>query len=1124
MRYLTPEHWQPFMKADGRFDGVKFEKLVATLLPKLYPGKWHPTKYSWDGKKDFYQQKGAERRWAECKAYSKPISINIISPTLIMAMLDDAQVILLFSHSPINKNAQLYLGQFASLTSRTIRVYDDETLEHLILTHADLNKFFPTASQADLTVHRHIVTQARLSQDPDIEYQMDGGLEQDEQDLYLNLLSTFSVDVLVRNSSVNSAPISGRICLNPDDLVKRFWLFNREIESDDPAVSFTLDSGESFFQRFYFRARLSGRLRAPHVAVEVEGEPLEVLHLDPIEVSSILAVPLIGVRQNAALALFRHSVSARDKPVFFHVYGQSGTGKSRLLREFRDELLGRGYLVFVFNGEDERNSSFDHFVRRLASTICKLPMLDRVVRPTAADSGFESEESGRMILNLLYCDSSRPSQNREQSCGTILELLATRKAAIVIDNMQFLDADTIALINTALTETTGAAARTVWVLGLNTDVVTSEMPAANLSSRLRMRAAEETDSVFAIQVEGFTKEDALHYLDEALAGHSSEADDERFTMTHPETAYLIINRVGTRPLFMEQALQHAVDRGGLGLRDGRLYVTDIEQFHGAINGLPGRIRELIAKRWDFVRERLQKGATLLVQSLAELISMPMLIAQRLGIQRDDIHTLVNLGIVDITESNEVRFHHRQHYLFFADLYHKTDPEFAQYLLEAIAAAGYSDIYPFQAITLRETIGTLQDEDLRKIAAIVLERSIMGAARQRATPVLLEIFNRPRVAVDPGTELRVVNTLCQELKRHVAFETAAKAFDNAHAVRLSRRAYYLAYGEDYYNFVHNHVNSFFALHRDGEALPLIESALQELEQFNFATDEARLLAQGKLLNRRSVSLKTINDLTAAEHSVRESLVIAQALDDVRLIYKNFIDWGYIYHGFNRYNDELIQKWGAALAVFENNSASNRAIQDERASMLLHSGELEILAKRRSEAIEIIEEGIRYSRRTLTPFHEVKLLLLRVVAELAWGGECDPKTLMHWVDTAQDRAVTTRAQRSYWVVFYTRAKLHCLIGDKDKIKSNFLSALEQLAKILTDSRMEERHEPFFEDLALNMRMVGYTLSKQDIGQIRNARIRKAVGSILALESSAFNDWLAGYLPSATFHDGRYNLPVP
>jgi tetratricopeptide (TPR) repeat protein len=1121
MRYLTQEHWKSFELPDGRFDGVKFERLIEVILPNLYPGEWHQTQYSWDGKKDFYQQSGEERRWAECKAYKKPIPINVVSPTLIMALLDDARVILLFSYSKLNKNAQWYLSQFAALTKRTIRVFDDEKLEHLILMDSIARAFFPSVSLPDLPPRYNVTASARLSQDPEIEYHANGVNGQDE-DMYLSLLSTFSVDVFVSNEGLSAKPVAGSISLDPADLVDRFWLFSQNPPVTDPTVAFTLEAGEFFFHRFYLRARRSGRLAAPRTTLNLEGEPPLVLSLGPIEVSSILAVPLIGVRQHASMSEFKRRVSMRDKPVYFHVYGQSGTGKSRLLREFRDDLFGHGFLVFMFNGEDELNSSFDNFVRKLASTICKLPMLNQVVAPTSADTGFTGGD--QTLLDLLYSDSSRPSQNRDASIRTILGLLATRKAAVVIDNLQFLDADTIALINAAVTEMRNTPARNVWVLGLNTDVLTGEMPAGGLSGRLKALAADEPDCVFTVHVEGFTEEDARVYLDAALAGDISETRKERFTVTHPHTSTLIMDRVGTRPLFLEQALQYEADRGGLELKAGRLYVADIERFHDAIESLPGRIRELIAKRWSFLSGKLRMGAVNLVRALAELISIPMPIARNLGITRENIRSLVDLGLVDITESNDVKFHHRQHYLYFTEFYREVPPKFARKLLAAISASGYSSVYPFQDAMLRDSLGEFKDDDLWKIAAVIIDKSVVGPGRQRATPSLLGMFNRPNLVVDPGTELRVINTLCQELKKHVAFETAASAFQNAYILRVPRRERYLNYGEDYFGFVHDYVNSFFALHRDGDTLSLLETALSDLPEFKFRTQKSRKLTKGLLLNRLCVALKSMHDLKSAEKSARASLQIAQALRDPRLTYKNYIDWGYIYHGFGRYNAELTEKWEAALEIFDREAATGASVGKERASALLHRGELHVLARRRDDAIVAIDEGIRYSRRTLTPFHEVKLLLLRVVAELAWGNGATPKDLMRWVDMAEDRAVTTRALRSYWVVFYTRAKLYLLSNDEERAVGSLKTALTQLTKVLTDPRMEERYEPFFEDLALQLRLAGASLPPDEVLRIRNARIRQAVQAIITMTPVAFDDWLARYKPTATFDDGRYNLPVP
>lgn len=96
--------------------------------------------------------------------------------------------------------------------------------------------------------------------------------------------------------------------------------------------------------------------------------------------------------------------------------------------------------------------------------------------------------------------------------------------------------------------------------------------------------------------------------------------------------------------------------------------------------------------------------------------------------------------------------------------------------------------------------------------------------------------------------------------------------------------------------------------------------------------------------------------------------------------------------------------------------------------------------------------------------------------------------------------------------------------ERSREHFLLALEQLAKILTDPRMEERYEPFFEDLAIHMRRLGHPLSDADTLNIRNLRIRQLVRGISEMQSSSFDDLLSQYTPTATFNDGRFNLPVP
>ncbi len=1124
MRRLTKEYWRGFQTADGKFDGIRFEDMVAELLPKLFPGSWQRTQYSWDGKKDFFQQQDGIRRWAECKAYRESISINVISPTLVMALIDNANVIIFFSYSRLNDNARWYLAQFGNQTSRTIYVYDNKVLEAAICRYLAIAESFLSVAHAEEPRAQELVVSARLSQDPDVEHRATSALEDSPRDFHISVLSTFCIDVLVQNEDADPEGIAGRIELQAADMLDHFWLLNRDVSRLGYTVPFILHAGQAFFQRFYLRARHAGRLRPPQISAHFEGgAETQSLRLAPIEVSALLAVPLIGERQHRALNSFRYLVDRRDKPVFCHVYGASGTGKTRMIREFRDELLGQGFTVFAFNGEDERNSSFDLIVRRLVSAITKLPLLEQVNAPEDLRPAPHGDPASRPLLDLLYNRSAKPSDYPERSARIVLQLIVDRKVAVVVDNIQYFDAATLLLFNLALTETAGTPARNAWVFGLNTDLSSSELPATKLTSRMQALAAETPDSVLAVHIEGFTETDAKLYLDQAL-GSFPASTTESFTRTYPETTTRILELVGHKPLFLEQTLRFAEDCGCLTLHLGHLQVSDPNRFHVILHGLPRKIEALIEKRWEVLRPRLSPAAVELIESLAQLICMPATLARQLDASWDEIQHLVRLGLLKLTESNDVGFHHRQHYLYFSARYREAKPDLALRLVRALAAGGYESAYPLQCAVLRHSIDALDAPETKAVADLIVARTVVGAALQHTSSRLLQIFNRPESGLDADTELRVVTVICEDLKRYSSFDVAADAFAHASAVRATREARYHQAGEAYHEFVRGHANSFFALHRDHEVHDLLTRTLRGTKRFSFANDRARAAARGALLNRLCVAAKTIHDLHHAEECARESLEIAQRIGDAQLAYKNYIDWGYLYHGFGAGNATLVEKWGAALTIFEREREAGAEMLEERTSAKLHRSALLVLEQKFDEARVCVEDGIAISRRVMSPFHEVKLLLLRTVIELASNAQLPAANLHRWVDAAEDRAIVARANRSFWAVFYTRAKIHQAQGNSAAAVECLMEALRQLLRILPDARMEERHEPFFEDLALQLRRLGAPLTAERFALVRNDRIRAQITGIMTMSPDSFQSWLVAYRPSATFHDGRYNLPVP
>jgi tetratricopeptide (TPR) repeat protein len=1058
--------------------------------------------------------------------YEKNISINILAPTLVLALIEEADLILIFSFSKLNRNARFYLGQYARATGKDVRVYDDERLERLILTTPAARAEFSHIPDEKLPELDRFVVSARLSKDPDVEYASDRMvLSGDGREIHLGVRSLFAVDVLVTNAGVNTGPVTGHLRVAADTF-DSYRLLNRDIAPADPRVRFEVECGASAFIRLLFRAQREGPRAAPRLIVERDDATAAELSLDRVNVSSVLAVPLIGADAHAARRRFQTTAGARDKPIFYYLHGRSGTGKSRLLRELRDELLARNFGVFSFNGVDEGLTSFDVFLRHLIARLAKLPLLEGIDPPSESVIATAAAKHGTGLLELLYDRSFSPAKNILKCAGVVQSLLASRKAAVLIDNLQYFDDHTILFANEILTASlSGPAGTAVWAFAINEDMTTPDMPAAALAGRLAQLAAEAPDDMVDVPVRGFSGDDRLHYLDEALTlREDGDAEGPSFTRSYPRTARMILDAVEShRPLFLEQALHYAADRGALRLTDGVMYVADIEAFNEALRTLPPTIGTILKKRWDRIGRTLPAGSVRVIEALVVLSAIPLMMSIPLGFTPEDVRLLQSRGLVRISETNEARFHHEQHEQFFAGLFPPPAESRARDLYERIARSPCADSYALETATLRYAAGDFDDHHANALARLLVASDLGKPSQQRSTRTFLEILNVPWSTLAPSLELDAVSSVCQSVKRHHEFAVAAEVFTRSRAVRNARLERYLPAGESWFEFVRHHVNAYFAVHRDGEALPILEEAISSMARFRFESSTAARLAEGKILNRLGVAWKTVHDLDAAVDAIVRSLAIARSLGESALTYKNYVDWGYVYHGLGAENAQLIGRWEDALRIFDESEEMGRPLESERPSAMLHHAAI-LLLRRDDNAIEVIERGIRLCQRRLTPFHEVKLLLLRVVAELAWNRHAPSPGLMSWIDLAQDRAVTAAAYRSYWTVFYTRARLEGMLGRHAQAIEAFGIALQQLAKVLNDPRMEERYAPFYEDLVITFRSLRQPIAVDILALIRNARIRHTVSSISQMSDAAFDDFLSGYQPTATYHDGRFNLPVP
>lgn len=130
--------------------GILFEDLVEELLLVMFPNEvWTRTQESYDRKRDFYYPSETylpEQKWVECKNYNSNVSINTISPTLVMGAIDNIECIYFFSYSPLNDNAIEGLLRYSESANKTIKIFDGNLLEALICRYhnkSNISRFFP---------------------------------------------------------------------------------------------------------------------------------------------------------------------------------------------------------------------------------------------------------------------------------------------------------------------------------------------------------------------------------------------------------------------------------------------------------------------------------------------------------------------------------------------------------------------------------------------------------------------------------------------------------------------------------------------------------------------------------------------------------------------------------------------------------------------------------------------------------------------------------------------------------------------------------------------------------------------------------------------------------------------
>lgn len=596
MRILTSKYWKKkFTKVivdkNGKQktvrNGKAFERLVKKILDLEYgPDCWQPTGDSWDGSRDFEWRTAHSYKWAECKNYEDKISLNILSNTLVMAIIDFADEILIFSYSRLKQPVLDKLLKYADISQKKIRIYADESLEEIIFLHFNELKsdFFPTADFEKLDLgHLMPYISCQIIADPIIAYTLNGNLGSIEKSpTDINFDTTLCLNIYICNRSSQNIPLDLSIKWSPGE----FIVLNPNKKTDK---KFILASNAVEVKKIYFRVlKYKPILHFPKVTIACDSGERKFL-FGTVKCSWIGDCILQGTTYKKVKKEFQIKVI---KGSFFrgiNLYGTSGVGKSRLLEECENIALGYGFRVIRFhtNLQEHTSYSMKNVITEFICGLYDIPDFEEFLKST-------QKEHLSGIYQLLYDVKQKDiiewNYIKKSIVPVVTHKLMKTQCYISIDNIQYYPVLFISflhlIVEKLLIENRHCKSRIG--ISFNMDYIYQQEECVSLWKFL----CDNESRITKKEITGFvTANETRLFLNQLL--HTSDIE--------PEQAQMIVNASNNNPFYVLTFLKLLeAENIIIPQRDGYAISPAMEEaFKQKMRCIPEGISGLLASRWNY---------------------------------------------------------------------------------------------------------------------------------------------------------------------------------------------------------------------------------------------------------------------------------------------------------------------------------------------------------------------------------------------------------------------------------------------------------------------------------------------------------------------------------------------
>ncbi len=1125
MKYLLPDFWVNFKQ-----DGKLFEHLSKALIEYEYDQQdFYIVGGPGDGGKDIVKEISLlgdyhSQIWAQCKFHHQTLSFDDISYTLLMAYLRNTNQILIFSYSKVSDTFWDNLSEYITMTRKDVILYADDRLEQLILKHREkladehpeFFPYFPDVRELyDDTFHT------------DYQLYIDGGrVTSDETTISIN--SICELVITATNQTSNTQHVKLALIRNS---ASRLFCFLDDLVDQERSIP--ADHTDSF--RIHIKLKRNvNKTGLPSFRLYFGDKCADLYTRKKVNCRWLADTALIGARYYDAL----EKITQNFRYPHFHlayIYGKSGVGKSRLIKEIREHCVRTGKRMIYIDSE-KKDISCRKFVELLCSKMTLLPIFHEKITVLSNSNEVTMEFATR----ILYDHTFNIAREWKDTAKFFAYLMTNEKFVVAFDNFQHFDSLALKIVDYLITLLKNTTCGSDIILGINTDYIYKNSVFDEFFYHLKCACGNAPEFYTEIPLEGFEPHDAELYIRECLTYQTGDVNVTQ--IDYERAVQKMAEYCGNNPFYIQQYLLYLDQKGILRRsRNTLYYFHDLEGFLNSFNEVPKNVESLIqereqlflACRTDELAEKYQSLIYLinLTKSLPEAVYYAIIEDARL------LSELCDMGFLSLADGAITPIH-SYYMLFYASKYaiDGAPRGLLARFVEAVERFGMDRDLALPCFWAKNCLGMAGFEDLQLVAVQINSWNFDCASFDFCLKSISNAAEKYADSLGVDGYLGLYSNICIKLDESLGIRQSVYYYEKFLTSFMEKCAQYQDRVDQALSLITNGMIHLVNLEKYDECTRAANALVSVSGSFHEA-DRLEMIYQA---NRCRIMIFNRNDaipeaIAAAEENLRileEESIDSTFRDQMIFSAKRSIGNTYFYSTMAyQKRREIVDSWNDSFDSYVEKYGMDTAegYSNQPKVAVFAKG---IAADMISEREDRAEKKARFFQNAFDRMHmmyyEMQIRLLMAIY-LTWKWSGQPAYADHlgeierYIDQTLDIAAVYTRQLTTINAFHLRAVAYFLAGNYEFAFDNYNIAARLLTEYLGSEKDFARWDYFWVDFARAGRKYDREAVLAAIEHY-DSRTKDVIRRICSMTDQDFDKYEATYVPMTALTDKEQRINFP